>query len=141
MLRRRIAELGENKHAVWSILRQQQPQKPKGETEPTATAAIAKGAGGSASARSGEPTVDGANKLPAVDAVALREREAALRAAEAALAQEARVRTDALSLREAALAQKEGALEKVSPLTSSHPHSRLLRRTNRLAQPTMCRHA
>ena len=121
---RRIAELGENKHAMWSMLRQHQPQKPKAEAEPISSAAPVKASSGSGSARDSE--MDEAAKLHPLDAACqLRERESALRAAEAALAQEGRAQTEALALREAALALKESNVEKVCGrmrVTLNHVH-------------------
>ena len=94
------------------MLRQHQPPKPKAEAESTSSAAPGKAPSGSGGARDSE--VDEAAKAHPFDAAAqLRDRESALRAAEAALAQERRAHTEALAQREAALAHKESTVEKV----------------------------
>lgn len=104
---RRIAELGENKQAMWTVLRQHH-LKARGEAD-ASSGKSSGGVGGGESTNTSKP----AHVDISVDATALNDRENALRAAEKSFANEVNAQNESIAMREATLAQKESAVEKV----------------------------
>ncbi|KAL3893845.1 MAG: hypothetical protein SGPRY_013978, partial [Prymnesium sp.] len=102
----RIAELGENKQAMWTVLRQHH-LKAKGEAD-ASSGKSSGGVGAGESTNTSKP----AHVDISVDTTALNDRENALRAAENSFANEVNAQNESIAMREATLAQKESAVEK-----------------------------